>query len=139
MAYHPPFVPPKKKSIFVHCEVSVGVVNPVKVAKFFETLLLGAAPRRSVILKSLSWSPTAYLAANVALIATGAAAPVMILYPPESLPVAGLTPCKCHRHPEKKVQKKTHLLKSPCTKTGALVVTASNLARVRSMEPANLR
>lgn len=55
---HPPFAPPNMKSILVQDELELGAVNPIKVAKFLETLLLGACARKSSNLKSLAWFST---------------------------------------------------------------------------------
>lgn len=73
-------------------------MKPVNVAKLGATLRRGVCPLKSSILKAGSWfSPTAYLAAKVALMATGGDAPVIMLYAPESEPVEGLRE-DCYDH-----------------------------------------
>ena len=89
--HQPKLLPPNTKSIRAQLAVFAGVVKPVKVAKLLDTRCGGACPRRSSIVKPGSWSaPTAKRSAKVALIATGGAAPVMMLYAPASEPVGGL-------------------------------------------------
>ena len=88
--YRRPLLPQRTKSILSHSEVSPGVSNLVYVAKFFETAWRGAFPRKSTNVKPLPSLPVLYFVAKVVLIATGDAAPVMIIYPPEPEPVEGL-------------------------------------------------
>ena len=111
--------------------MSAGELNPVNVAKFPDTLRLGVWPRMSTSLKSgSSCGGIGYFALKLKGMASGDAVPVSILYAPEFSPFDELVNfVQIELEQKYEGWPNIHLFRSPMTKTGDFVCTASYRAR----------